>query len=198
VQDKEEGNDIGYQLPDDFENEEGRRDLKKSRESAMTKRYREGRNFDNGDNKNPRSEQEEWEAEQTRKAMGRQTTKGKGGKNDADDYEFVFEDQIDFVMDEIVAKNKRKAIKKKKGGGGGDNSSDEENNANNMGTDNKQKEVANLTEHQKILVGRKKLPVYQYRDEFLAAMQDHQVLILVGETGSGKTTQIPQYLHEVG
>ena len=25
-----------------------------------------------------------------------------------------------------------------------------------------------------------------------------QVLIIVGETGSGKTTQIPQYLHEVG
>ena len=34
--------------------------------------------------------------------------------------------------------------------------------------------------------------------EFLSALQDHQVLILVGETGSGKTTQIPQYLHESG
>jgi len=43
-----------------------------------------------------------------------------------------------------------------------------------------------LTEHEKILEGRKKLPVYPYRDEFLAAVRDHQVLILVGETGSGK------------
>eukprot|EP01083_Nonionella_stella_P214232 772023_1 len=55
-----------------------------------------------------------------------------------------------------------------------------------------------LTKHQKILVGRKKLPVFPYREEFLAAVKDHQVMILVGETGSGKTTQIPQYLHEIG
>ena len=55
-----------------------------------------------------------------------------------------------------------------------------------------------LTKHEKILEGRKKLPVYPYRDEFLAAVKDHQILILVGETGSGKTTQIPQYLHEIG
>ena len=31
-----------------------------------------------------------------------------------------------------------------------------------------------------------------------AAVQDNQVLVVVGETGSGKTTQLPQYLHEVG
>lgn len=30
------------------------------------------------------------------------------------------------------------------------------------------------------------------------AVRDHQVLIIEGETGSGKTTQIPQYLHEAG
>ncbi|KAM7279154.1 hypothetical protein ACFE04_006288 [Oxalis oulophora] len=30
------------------------------------------------------------------------------------------------------------------------------------------------------------------------AINDHQVLIILGETGSGKTTQIPQYLHEAG
>lgn len=29
-------------------------------------------------------------------------------------------------------------------------------------------------------------------------MRNHQVLILVGETGSGKTTQITQYLYEAG
>ncbi|PNX70982.1 pre-mRNA-splicing factor ATP-dependent RNA helicase dhx16-like protein, partial [Trifolium pratense] len=27
---------------------------------------------------------------------------------------------------------------------------------------------------------------------------NHQVIVIVGETGSGKTTQIPQYLHEAG
>lgn len=45
---------------------------------------------------------------------------------------------------------------------------------------------------------RKSLPVYQYRDEFLNAVSRFPVLIIVGETGSGKTTQIPQYLHEAG
>jgi pre-mRNA-splicing factor ATP-dependent RNA helicase DHX16 len=45
---------------------------------------------------------------------------------------------------------------------------------------------------------RKSLPIYFYRDELMQAVRDHQVLIIVGETGSGKTTQIPQYLHEDG
>lgn len=44
---------------------------------------------------------------------------------------------------------------------------------------------------------RKSLPVYVYRDEFIQAVHDHQVLIIEGETGSGKTTQLPQYLYEV-
>ncbi|TVY62918.1 Pre-mRNA-splicing factor ATP-dependent RNA helicase-like protein cdc28 [Lachnellula suecica] len=45
---------------------------------------------------------------------------------------------------------------------------------------------------------RKNLPIYAYRDQFLEALKENQVLVLVGETGSGKTTQLPQYLHESG
>jgi pre-mRNA-splicing factor ATP-dependent RNA helicase DHX16 len=40
--------------------------------------------------------------------------------------------------------------------------------------------------------------MYPYRDELLAAIRDNQILVIVAETGSGKTTQIPQYLHEIG
>eukprot|EP00796_Vickermania_ingenoplastis_P005219 gene5220-3737_t len=45
---------------------------------------------------------------------------------------------------------------------------------------------------------RKELPIYQKRAELLAHVAAHSVTILVGETGSGKTTQIPQYLAEEG
>lgn len=45
---------------------------------------------------------------------------------------------------------------------------------------------------------RKSLPVYSYREEFLKIINENQTLIVVGETGSGKTTQLPQYLHEAG
>jgi len=42
------------------------------------------------------------------------------------------------------------------------------------------------------------LPVAGHRREVLWALEQHQVLILVGSTGSGKSTQIPQYLDESG
>lgn len=45
---------------------------------------------------------------------------------------------------------------------------------------------------------RRSLPVYKLRDDFLQAIEKNQVLIVVGETGSGKTTQLPQYLYESG
>jgi ATP-dependent helicase HrpA len=42
------------------------------------------------------------------------------------------------------------------------------------------------------------LPVSQRRDEILRAIRDHQVVIIAGETGSGKTTQIPKICLELG
>ncbi|KAG8063614.1 hypothetical protein GUJ93_ZPchr0003g17107 [Zizania palustris] len=47
-----------------------------------------------------------------------------------------------------------------------------------------------------ILEKRRTLPVWQQKDEFLTALRENQTLILVGETGSGKTTQIPQFVLE--
>ncbi|KAI9334288.1 P-loop containing nucleoside triphosphate hydrolase protein [Obelidium mucronatum] len=45
-----------------------------------------------------------------------------------------------------------------------------------------------------IMVKRRMLPVHKQRSEFLELVQNNQILILVGETGSGKTTQVPQFL----
>lgn len=43
--------------------------------------------------------------------------------------------------------------------------------------------------YQKILEGRRKLPVHAQRQEFLEMVHNNQFVVLVGETGSGKTTQ---------
>ena len=44
----------------------------------------------------------------------------------------------------------------------------------------------------KILEDRKKLPVFEFLDTLEQAVDSNQVIIVEGETGSGKTTQIPQ------
>ncbi|XP_048549301.1 probable pre-mRNA-splicing factor ATP-dependent RNA helicase DEAH9 isoform X2 [Triticum urartu] len=45
---------------------------------------------------------------------------------------------------------------------------------------------------------RQRLPVYKYRKAILYLVERHATTIIVGETGSGKSTQIPQYLKEAG
>nr|XP_023019825.1 putative ATP-dependent RNA helicase DHX33 [Leptinotarsa decemlineata] len=42
---------------------------------------------------------------------------------------------------------------------------------------------------------RRKLPVFDKRNKLLELIKRHKTLIILGETGSGKTTQIPQYIH---
>merc|ERR1719447_546019 len=49
-----------------------------------------------------------------------------------------------------------------------------------------------------ILEQRQSLPIYKLKDELIRAINDNQVLIVVGETGSGKTTQMTQYMAECG
>src|SRR6187402_2240052 len=42
------------------------------------------------------------------------------------------------------------------------------------------------------------LPIAAHRDDLLAAIRDHQVVIVAGETGSGKSTQLPKLCLEAG
>jgi len=60
-----------------------------------------------------------------------------------------------------------------------------------MGTTGK---ITNLS----IKEQREGLPVYKLKNQLVQAVIDNNVLIVVGETGSGKTTQITQYLAEAG
>lgn len=160
--DKEDG---FYRLPDEYDDKE----TKGEQDQALLKsRYVES--------KHEKSEQELWEESQTRKAEI--VHKKKKDPNEKE-YDLVFDDQIDFVMQETTKgydkrdkshRSKTKELKQEK--------------------DDQISLVKPITEHEKILAGRKKLPVFPYREEFLAAVKDHQVLVLVGETGSGKTTQV--------
>ncbi|XP_037609310.1 ATP-dependent RNA helicase DHX29 [Sebastes umbrosus] len=48
----------------------------------------------------------------------------------------------------------------------------------------------------KLKAEREQLPVFQHRHRVLEALQRHPVVVVAGETGSGKSTQIPQFLLE--
>ena len=73
---------------------------------------------------------------------------------------------------------------------------------NNDGTTKRAKETNRWTglafssRYYSILETRQKLPVYQFKDKLLKCVQENQIVIVEGETGSGKTTQIPQFLVE--
>lgn len=44
-----------------------------------------------------------------------------------------------------------------------------------------------------LLTKRKMLPVWEYKEKFCDVLNKNQIMVLVGETGSGKTTQVRQY-----
>lgn len=90
-----------------------------------------------------------------------------------EEYELLLEDQIEFIQAMTMDDSKKK-----------------------------EKDEPKISESQKkkmdIKETKESLPVYPFREDLIAAIRGHQVLIIEGETGSGKTTQIPQYLHEAG
>jgi pre-mRNA-splicing factor ATP-dependent RNA helicase DHX15/PRP43 len=52
------------------------------------------------------------------------------------------------------------------------------------------------TKYYNILAKRQLLPVYQFKDKLIETIKNNQFVVVEGETGSGKTTQIPQFLVE--
>ncbi|EPB87574.1 hypothetical protein HMPREF1544_05665 [Mucor circinelloides 1006PhL] len=43
---------------------------------------------------------------------------------------------------------------------------------------------------------RAQLPTFEYKKDLIEAIREYSILVIIGETGSGKTTQIPQYILE--
>ncbi|GAD98281.1 mRNA splicing factor RNA helicase (Cdc28), putative [Paecilomyces variotii No. 5] len=163
----------GYMMPEDYITEKGKIDRKK-KEEALYKRY-----VDRDEHGQERfvTEQEEWEQEQTAKAKAQIS---RAEFVDEGDYEYVFDDaqKINFVMDSKLEGDRKPMTKEQR-------MLAEQ-------LDAAEKKAASIEDT------RKSLPIYQYREQIIQAVADHQILIIVGETGSGKTTQIPQYLHEAG
>uniref|UniRef100_A0A0E0QHJ3 RNA helicase n=2 Tax=Oryza TaxID=4527 RepID=A0A0E0QHJ3_ORYRU len=124
------------------------------------------------DKMNPFAEQEAWEEHQIGKSKLQFGSKDR--KRSSDDYQYVFEDGIDFVKSSVIEGTQH------------EEDSDQED------IDEKDMLKRELQDE------RKTLPIYKFRDELLKAVEEYQVIVIVGETGSGKTTQIPQYLHEAG
>ncbi|KAH9722089.1 RNA helicase [Citrus sinensis] len=156
-----------YRIPDAYD-EEGHVNQEK-RFAVSLQRY----NLDSaGDKMNPFAEQEAWEEHQ----MGKASLKyGSKNKNQSNDYEYVFEDKIDFIRDSVIDGENLDELHSE------------------LPDKSKEKSALEMLQEE-----RKTLPIYPYRDELLQAVNEYQVLVIVGETGSGKTTQIPQYLHEAG
>lgn len=165
----------GYRIPDTYEQADGKLDLAQ-RNATLTARYEE--------EPEKQTEEDAWMDHQGTKAIFKPGAKDRKTREEKEGYEYVFDDAIDFVLTQSIAakvSKSKEAIREEPDSAKVDDEIPE-----------------GLSDYERIQVLRKKLPAYAYRDEFLAAVKDNQVLVVVGETGSGKTTQLPQYLHEVG
>lgn len=62
--------------------------------------------------------------------------------------------------------------------------------------DFKQKEK--FSKLKKLRKTQKNLPISRFKDQMRASLEKSQILIVAGDTGCGKSTQVPQYLYEFG
>ncbi|KAF8600296.1 hypothetical protein BDV93DRAFT_268601 [Ceratobasidium sp. AG-I] len=160
----------GYQLPEDYITEQGKIDRKK-KENVLYQRYedaKEGQFVTDID---------QWEDAQAKNSTFKSGAQDKPEL--ADDYDYVFDESqtIQFVMDKVMS---------------GEGLVSEKDAALKAQIEEAERKAQTMDQT------RKSLPIYTYREQLLEAIAAHQVLIVVAETGSGKTTQLPQYLHEAG
>ena len=150
------------------------------------------RNFNNSNDFKETSESL-WEKEQRKKAIQ------KYGNNNItkDKYNILIENQMDFIKQDLLESENIPLIKENQ-----DNFRLKD--VNNFISERDYKIGSmNLLEKEKLIKNqiqqeKQNLPIYEYKQEILKLIKDKKILIIEGETGSGKTTQIPQYLYENG
>ena len=150
------------------------------------------RNFNNSNDFKETSESL-WEKEQRKKAIQ------KYGNNNItkDKYNILIENQMDFIKQDLLESENIPLIKENQ-----DNFRLKD--VNNFISERDYKIGSmNLLEKEKLIKNqiqqeKQNLPIYEYKQEILKLIKDKKIVIIEGETGSGKTTQIPQYLYENG
>ena len=183
-------NEARYNLPDDVDEEKSKPYIKDKKTKGLFDRYTEKNKEENED--------EAWENAQ-KKRTGIKYGALNNNKNN-DSYDLLIENQVDFVKNELYEGVKKHLENESDSS---QSISDDESPLD-VSTGIKKRKITERVktpyelELEKIQLDRQSLPVYQYKDDLLAAIRDNQVLIIQGETGSGKTTQIPQYLNEIG
>nr|XP_055109132.1 ATP-dependent RNA helicase DHX29 isoform X4 [Symphalangus syndactylus] len=58
------------------------------------------------------------------------------------------------------------------------------------------RKLQSTPKYQRLLKERQQLPVFQHRDSIVETLKRHRVVVVAGETGSGKSTQVPHFLLE--
>ncbi|SCW00355.1 LAFE_0C02366g1_1 [Lachancea fermentati] len=168
IKEKEDEKLQGFRLQEDYTDENGKIDLNKKRELLNRKSPKRERT----------SKDKRWEEQQLKQAVQKPDV-DEIQVEGSQDYDFVFDEDalIEFteVTDDVLPEEKGDYDTKL--------------------LEQLDKEQSRL---QSIQSTRKSLPVYRYRQQLLDAIKENQILIVVGETGSGKTTQLPQYLVEEG
>ena len=157
-----------YAMPESYIDEKGKL-MKQKQDQLLYQRYTETKE----DTARP-SEQDQWEKRQIQRQVKVSSVEEQA---EMGEYDFVFDEEqhVKFIRD--ISNDESSTLLEEP----------------------REKPLdAKTLKKLSIMEVRQSLPVHVYRQQLLDALEQFQILIVIGETGSGKTTQIPQYLYEAG
>lgn len=144
----------------------------KSEDTTKTDRYSEDLRHSDDKHNVQKSERQQWEDDVIHTALPHFGSRDKEAKSNKKTYDYILDEEIQFVqqltipgVQEILSQQEKDRSKS--------SAAEDESKA----------------KHRKIQEARKTLPIYRFRNDLMKAIREHQVLIIEGETGSGKTSK---------
>lgn len=147
----------------------------KSDETSKNDRYREDNRFSDSKSSGHSGqnfEQRKWEDEVIHTALPHFGSLDKEAKSKQPKYDYILDEEIQFVQ-QLTIPGVNEILQHK---------DKEKSKVHEHEDENKRK-------HRTLQESRKTLPIYRFREDLMGAIRDHQVLIIEGETGSGKTSK---------